>query len=166
MKLFVPISIKTITKENLPIYLEQIKSIKAERVFLCGVGNIFAYGVSEDVKNRLKLSIDTFHENGLEVGIWLGTLGHGAALVGDFEKFPSDRYASLTGIAGDQPPHGLCPLDENLLEDYAAAVKTLYYNNLSHAITFFRIFYGPPQFFRSTSRPRDMVRTGRTGRSF
>ena len=125
MKLSVPISIKTITKENLPIYLEQIKSVKAMRVFLCGVGNIYAYGISEDVKNRLKMAIDAFHENGLEVGIWLGTLGHGAALVGDFEKFPSDRYASLTGVAGDQPPHGLCPLDENLLEDYAAAVKAL-----------------------------------------
>ena len=125
MKLSVPISIKTINEETLPTYLEQIKSVKAMRVFLCGVGNIYAYGISEDLKKRLKMAIDAFHENGLEVGIWLGTLGHGAALVGDFEKFPSDRYASLTGIAGDQPPHGLCPLDENLLEDYAAAVKTL-----------------------------------------
>lgn len=125
MQLSVPISIKTINEETLPTYLEQIKSVKAMRVFLCGVGNIYAYGISEDVKNRLKMAIDAFHENGLEVGIWLGTLGHGAALVGDFEKFPSDRYASLTGVAGDQPPHGLCPLDENLLEDYAAAVKTL-----------------------------------------
>ena len=125
MKLSVPISIQKVNKETLPRYLEQIKSVKAERVFLCFLGNVFATGVSEELKAKLQLAIDTFHENGLEVGIWMGTLGHGAALVGDFEEFPSNRYTSLVGVAGDQPPHGLCPLDENLLEDFAAAVKVL-----------------------------------------
>ena len=125
MKLSVPISITSISEETLSTILEQLKSVGAKRVFLCRLGNIYAYGVSQKLKNQLKLAIDVFRENGMEVGIWLGTLGHGAALVGDFEKFPKDRYTSLTGIGGDQPPHGLCPLDENLLEDYAAAVKTL-----------------------------------------
>lgn len=125
MKLSVPISIQRVSAETLPQILEQLKSVKAERVFLCFLGNVFAWGVKPELKEKLKMAIDVFHENGLEVGIWLGTLGHGAALVGDFEAFPSDRYTSLTGVAGDQPPHGLCPLDENLLEDYAAAVKAL-----------------------------------------
>lgn len=125
MKLSVPISITSISEATLPTILEQLESVGAKRVFLCRIGNIYAYGISRELKGRLKLAIDAFHEKGLEVGIWLGTLGHGAALVGDFEAFPSDRYTSLTGIAGDQPPHGLCPLDENLLEDYAASVKEL-----------------------------------------
>lgn len=125
MKLSVPISITSISEETLPTILEQLKSVGAKRVFLCRLGNIYAYGVRQELKSQLKLAIDVFRENGMEVGIWLGTLGHGAALVGDFEAFPSDRYTSLTGIAGDQPPHGLCPLDENLLEDYAASVKEL-----------------------------------------
>jgi len=125
MKLSVPISLKTITKETLPVYLEQIKKCKAKRVFLCGFGNIYARGISEELKEKLSFTVTCFHQNGLEVGFWLGTLGHGAPLVGDFETFPKDRYTSLTGIAGDQPEHGLCPLDENLLEDFAAAVNGL-----------------------------------------
>lgn len=126
MKLSVPVSCKTFPNGGLEKILKQLLACDAKRVFICGLGNIFVPGaLKADFLQMLKTAIDTFHDAGLEVGLWTGTLGHGVALVGDFAEFPKERYTSLTGIHGDQPEQGLCPLDETLREDFAAAITKL-----------------------------------------
>lgn len=126
MKLSIPISLKVLKEEGMSKILADVLACKAERVFICLMSSVLIPGVlSEDRLQQARVAVETFRAAGLEVGFWIDTLGHGAPLVGDFEAFPKDRYASLTGAAGDQPPTALCPLDENLLEDYAAAVTKL-----------------------------------------
>lgn len=126
MKLSVPISCTSLTKEDLPKILAAVKACKADRVFICRLGNIYLPGaLTDDTLRFLKNAVDTFHTEGIEVGLWIGTLGHGLPLVGDFEEFPKERYTSLTGIHGDKPEQGLCPLDETLREDFAAAITKL-----------------------------------------
>ena len=126
MKLTVPISSTSLTAEDFPKIIKDLKACKAERVVICRLGNIYIPGsLPEDYLQFLKNAVDTFHAEGFEVGFWTGTLGHGLALVGDFEEFPKERYTSLTGIHGDQPEQGLCPLDETLREDFAVAITKL-----------------------------------------
>ena len=40
-KISVPISLSEINNETLPVYLEDLRKCKADRVFLCGLGNIY-----------------------------------------------------------------------------------------------------------------------------
>ena len=125
-KLSVPISSATVNKETLPKYVDYIKRGNIDRVFLCGMGELYdeearIFTNAEDIK----MAMDGFKECGIEVGIWANTLGHGAALVGAKVWHNNRRFTSLEGIAGDKPPHALCPADENFLKAYGKGIAKI-----------------------------------------
>ena len=126
MRLSVPISLKTLTQEQFPAVLKSLQACKASRAFICGLGNIYdPRALTKPVLRQIRWAVQSLKENGLEVGIWFSTLGHGQTLVGDYADSLKERYTSLTGIHGDQPEHSICPLDPNFLEDFAQGVKKL-----------------------------------------
>ena len=124
MKISVPLNIKTLNKESLPEYYEQIKAIGADRVFICSLSQIACE--SDTVRKNpepLRYAISYFKERGLEVGVWLSTLGHGRALYSDAESSELGSYQPIVGLDGKSTPYGLCPLGEKFVADFTEGLK-------------------------------------------
>ena len=125
-KLSVPMSIKTYNEKTLPTYLEYVKKCNINRVFLCGLGEIYDENAPIFTQQeKIKGIIQALRTCDIEVGMWTNTLGHGAALVGANVWENKGRYVMLEGIKGDKPPHAICPADENFLNDFAHGVATI-----------------------------------------
>lgn len=124
MKISVPLNIKTLNKTDLPVYLEQIKAVGAERVFICSLSQIACE--SDPVRKDpepLRYAISYFKKAGLEVGVWLSTLGHGRALYSDAEGGELSVYQPIVGLDGKSTPYGLCPLGERFINDYTEGLR-------------------------------------------
>jgi len=124
-KLSVPISAVTVNDETLPVYLEQFRSCGAKRVFMCGMKLVYSddlLAITEP--DRIKRAINYFRDNGLEVGIWVGGFGHGAAPTAA-DNFAPDMYTPITGIRGDVSGHGFCPRDPRFAADYARGIRKI-----------------------------------------
>lgn len=118
-KLSVPLYIPTMTDENLHIYLDQVKRCKVDRVFLCGVGEVFQKDCMVYTQgDRIKKLIQIFKENGYEVGIWFNGFGHGSALAHDTEEETAVDFTYIRGVDGKGDRYGLCPLDEKFFDAY------------------------------------------------
>lgn len=142
----IPLSIKTVTKENLPIYLKQFKSCGITRVFLCGMGHIeLPEDRTEEKLTLVKYVLDYLRNNGIEPCLWFCAFGHGSTLVGATPHTGHDKYTSITGVDGNISEHGFCPLDDNFRRDYYEGLKK--YASLSPSIIMF------DDDFRMISRP-------------
>ena len=122
-KLSVPINITTLTEKNLPLYLEQVKSCGAKRVFVCGIEDICDTQAYSD-SDRLKKIIDFFKQNDIEIGIWINSFGHGGALTGVDQSSSAD-YTQMAGFKGESGEFSNCPLDENFVKDFCTGAKEL-----------------------------------------
>lgn len=127
-KVSVPISMSQITSETLPVYLENLRNCKAERVFLGGIGNIhMKTGRNHTDPNGIRQAIQYFKNAGLEVGIWVPSFGNGHALspiqaVTD----KAVKYTQITGIHGEARENlSSCPLDENFVRDYCKGIQSV-----------------------------------------
>ena len=124
MKVSVPLNIKTLNEESLPEYYRQIQAVGAERVYICSLSQIACEG--DTVRQNpepLRRAISYFKERGIEVGVWLSTLGHGRALYSDAESSELGAYQPILGLDGKSTPYGLCPLGEKFVADYTAGLK-------------------------------------------
>ncbi len=120
----VPISLKTITRKTVPQYVEQAKSMEVTRVLLVGNGHIYTDSCELRTNpDDVKFAIDSFRENGMEVGFWFSAFGHGSILFGVSPDVGAGKYVSITGIDGNVSQHGHCPLDENFKRDYYEGLK-------------------------------------------
>ena len=82
-KISVPIRNHTVTPENRATYLDLLKRSGAERVFLTRSRLCESEEEEQRMIDSLRANVSYFAENGLEVGIWVGsTIGHGVPLVG------------------------------------------------------------------------------------
>lgn len=124
-KLSMPINFISINEGNMNEYLYWLKKCKADRVFLCGLGNVYQETAflktnTQNVKNV----IDFFKQNGLEVGVWIDGFGHGATLFGADGENPK-TYTQIEGVDGKVSEHAFCPEDEEFTKDYCDAIKLL-----------------------------------------
>jgi hypothetical protein len=72
---------------------------------------------------KIKEAIDFFQAEGLEVGIWCGSLGNGHALTPEQRPAKEMNYTQITGINGESRQHlSNCPLDKNFVKDYKEAL--------------------------------------------
>lgn len=125
-KLCVPIHMNTVTYENIGTYVESCKKSGVERVFVCGIGNVYLKSSKIYTKTDLvKFAIDTFKAEGFEVGVWIGGFGHGVILQHDKGAVTSDMFTPLEGVSGETTKHGFCPYDDNFKEAYAEGVKKI-----------------------------------------
>lgn len=123
-KTSMPISMTTVNERTLPIYLEQLKQCQAERVFICGIDNVYTPNcILKNDPESIRRAITYFQANGLEVGIWISAFGHGAPLFPEQKDF--GRYMQIEGINGEHAAHALCPLDPQFLHDYKEAIKLI-----------------------------------------
>ncbi len=123
-KVSLPISIATVTEENLPVYLASFRKCRAERIFICGVDNVYtAESLIKTNPAWVGRVIRYFQEHGLEVGIWISAFGHGVPLFADQDTIGD--YTPIEGIDGRHAPHALCPLDPKFRADYADAIRKI-----------------------------------------
>lgn len=125
-KLSVPISVKTITDDNIDIYLKQLEAIKAERVFLIGFGKIYSPdSIIHSEQPKIIRIMDILRSKGYEVGFWVCAFGHGQVLAQSVPDANDAKYTSMEGVNGEIGAEALCPLDKNFENDYLAAVDKL-----------------------------------------
>lgn len=126
-KISVPISMSQINKQTLPVYLEHLRKCNADRVFLCGIGNIYMKtGLNRTAPEKIKAAITFFRDAGLEVGIWVSSIGHGSALEQSHRIENEQCYTQITGINGEaMQKYSVCPLDPFFTEDFCSGIKTL-----------------------------------------
>ena len=121
----IPIGLQSVNEKNMHVYLSALKKCKANRVFLYGLGLTYLktsklYTETESIKRIVKY----FKDNGLEVGIWIDALGHGAPLQDDLAK-QCENFTKIKGIDGKTAGHALCPSDKNFINAYADGIKLI-----------------------------------------
>nr|MBE6545733.1 hypothetical protein [Oscillospiraceae bacterium] len=124
----VPISVYSLTDDNIDTYLKQMQECKVGRIFFCGMGYPYDEGFifkRPDELALLKKAISKFRSGGFEIGIWLGAFGHGGILYSGNSEKTKWKYRSIVGADGKTAIHGLCPRDEALRKDYFEGLRSL-----------------------------------------
>ena len=101
--------------------LNELRRAGATRVWLCT-----ARGIEREERLREELRLLKEHRlffeaNGLEVGVWLSSLGHGGTLVYDDARTleRASRYVKLVGLGGETCGDSFCPSCEPFATDYS-----------------------------------------------
>ncbi len=125
-KLSVPISVDVLTEETLPIVLKRFQQCKVERVFLAILEAVYSPNIPLFTDpSHIQRAIDFFKENGIEVGIWMNSFGHGAPLVYQEDESDQINFTPLEGVYGDKYSEGYCPLDKKFADRYSKAVRAV-----------------------------------------
>lgn len=123
--LSIPLMNHTSTARTRPIYLSWLQQARADRVFLCP-GN--PYGDTEqlaEIQRTLAENITYYTENGLEVGVWIGGLGHGGMLSHETTARVGN-YTRIRGLGnGGEAEDSFCPLDPDFVAMYRNYVRVL-----------------------------------------
>lgn len=100
--------------------LSELRRVGAARVWLCSARGIEGEArLAEEewllIENRV-----FFEENGLEVGVWISSLGHGGALIQDDPDALKNAgaYRRMVGMNGTTCDDTFCPSDETFVRDY------------------------------------------------
>lgn len=117
-KLSVPIMNASVNENTRDAYLKQLKSAKADRVFLCYV--------TPDDMTTLAGNVEFFKKHGIETGVWIGeTIGHGAPLNYTLESQIPKGTTPLKDTDGRENPYTHCPLDPVFIEAQKKIIKRI-----------------------------------------
>ncbi|MBO5069561.1 MAG: hypothetical protein J6C37_04285, partial [Roseburia sp.] len=123
-KLSVPVSFNSVTDKTMPVFLENFRKCKVDRVFLSMLEPVYDPDnficANEEKAER---AIRYFKDNGLEVGVWIGGFGHGGVLSHEKNSLDKDRFVPMEGVYGDKFGYAYCPLDENFAKHYSEIVR-------------------------------------------
>ena len=127
-KIIVPLMNRSVTKETRDTYLRQFKKAKADRIFLALAGYSNDSETDMVMARQLKENVDFFRKEGIEAGVWIDTIGHGADLSFDSDFTPSfSKFTKMKSLSGTVREFVFCPLDKNFREriaTYAANLAT------------------------------------------
>lgn len=122
-RFFVPIALDTVRDDrDYAELLRQFRAADVDRVFICGIGEIKAgEGAIFEDPARLERLIRRLQSDGLEVGVWMNALGHGALLAHATKEEENDPFGftHIVGLDGRHSKHGLCPSDPRLRAHFA-----------------------------------------------
>jgi len=123
-KYSVPIMLHTINDENRYQIAQNLKECGIERLFLCP--HVYLFEKSEIDYADAKSKIEFFKSQGLEVGIWVSSFGHGCALThenGTSEVV--DNITRLEGIDNITSEFSACPFDDAVVEVFSDRIKKI-----------------------------------------
>ena len=102
--------------------LRELRRAGAGRIWLCVSRGIEREEQLEDELRLLTLHREFFEAEGLEVGVWLSSLGHGGALAHESgaTQDRAKRYVKIVGLSGRSCDDSFCPACEPFATDYAA----------------------------------------------
>lgn len=117
-KITIPITAGSHGAERDKIAAELLRA-KADRVLLCSVRSIEPSEVKRAALNDLPQEIEYFRSLGLEVGVWISTLGHGC------DARVNRPYQRIVGDDGSTQNDSFCPLDENFAQELCDYIADL-----------------------------------------
>ena len=123
--LAVPAMSRTMTPETRPIYLQHLKNIGAQRIWIAFERDtLFMKDRSADLKN-LEESLRYFEANGIEAGVWFQTFGFGDPY-NSLTKQVAGDWTHLTSIYGKTiPGDAYCPEDPRFIDAYCSWVTDI-----------------------------------------
>lgn len=125
-QLSVPLVISTITEESLPVYLEEFRKAKVDRIFLCCNSPFYVKNNTLDTNPAwLAKLISVLQEEGYEVGVWNGSFGHGDVLAHCEPPEYQMEFTKIKDVDGSADGEAFCPLDENYQKIYYKYTKQL-----------------------------------------
>lgn len=125
-KLSVPININTINEDSLPVYLDEFRKAKVDRVFLTGGFSVYRKD-NPLIHNKKKLAslISYFHQQGFETGVWMSAFGHGDILSHDTAGEYTANFTKIKGVDGKTVDEAFCPLDDKLQSLFVMHIKEI-----------------------------------------
>lgn len=119
-----PIMFHSVTEHNRAEIAQSLKECGIERVFFC----IVPYPFEADAQYNTPHMTDTiayFKAQGLEVGVWFSSFGHGVPLSHESGKDATlIPYTKLEGLGGKNE-HSVCPLDEGVVDIFTRRIKEI-----------------------------------------
>lgn len=123
--LSIPLMNATSNAETRPIYLSWLQKAGAHRVFVCPEN---PFGDTErlaEIQQTLAENIAYYSANGLEVGVWIGGLGHGGMLTHETHA-RIGHYTRIRGLGnGGEADDSFCPLDPDFVAMYRQYIRAL-----------------------------------------
>lgn len=97
------------------------RRVGATRVWLCSARGIEGETRLAEEERLLIENRAFFEQSGLEVGVWICSLGHGGALIQDDPDAlrNAGKYRRMVGMNGTTCDDTFCPSDEAFVRDYA-----------------------------------------------
>lgn len=123
-KLYVPLFDTTLNDETRPIYLEEMKKAKVDKLLIAMRRSLLFPGDHEEEYRETERSVRYFKENGLEVGVWFQAFGFGAPLT-DEQKKETEGFLHITSVNGKTNEDAFCPEDEGFMRLYCDMVKKM-----------------------------------------
>lgn len=121
----IPLMNHSSTAEKRQKYLGLLREAGAKRVFLCPKRPVSDPEALEAMKKLLSENIEFYTENGLEVGVWIGGLGHGGALSHE-DVSVMGGYTRIRGLGnGGEADDSFCPLDPEFTAMYRNFIRVL-----------------------------------------
>lgn len=116
-KIQIPVISATLEPEEALI---ELKKAGAQRVWLASIRGLEDEERLREELERLKSNRIFFEEKGMEVGVWVGSMGHGGALAQDDpDAKPRREYERLVGLGGGTCEDSFCPTGEAFAQDYS-----------------------------------------------
>lgn len=117
MMVQIPVMNATLEREAT---LDELRRAGAARIWLCTARGIETEDILSEEERLLRENRQFFEENGIEVGVWLSSLGHGGALVQDDPRAleRAGQYEKLVGLNGTVCEDSFCPSGEAFARDY------------------------------------------------
>lgn len=113
------------TAATRPAFLHELRRAGVDRVFICP-GNPF--GDEERIRTEMALlteNINFYKENGYEVGVWIGGLGHGGTLAHEHAK-KAQNFTLIVGLGnGGTSSDSFCPTDPEFYGMYKDYIRHL-----------------------------------------
>ncbi len=124
-KVAVPISLRTLTNENINDYIKLVKDSKIERVFIGIYGSVFGSDFPAFDLNELGNFVSEFKKNNIEVGIWVEALGHGVVLTHERMVRAKESFTLIEGADGGKIEGSYCPMDPDFREAFKRGMMKL-----------------------------------------
>ena len=116
-KISVPLMNDTVFPHNREKYLKLVHRAGASRVFLA----INDFSVPETLRDNIAF----FKAHGLEVGVWLSTIGHGMLLTHCADGMDEPEFPPMVNIEGQTQLFANCPLSEKFRTMVAKSIAAL-----------------------------------------
>lgn len=108
-------------KADLPGTLRELRRLNASHVFLSG----FAHGIPAPASRPAMLDAVAsacrfFQSEGLQVGAWIDSIGHGQPLISSGSDLATTQYRPWLDLRGEARADTFCPSDDAFLRDLSA----------------------------------------------
>ena len=103
-------------------YYGELSRAGAQRVLLCPPRLLGSADERPAVLESLDENLRFYAAKGLEVGVWLDGLGHGAPLTGP-ETYLAGCYTPICSLDGVESQDSYCPLDPSFAQAYCAMIR-------------------------------------------